>query len=97
MSLTSVVIKIGNMQQGVAMHLYTRMFRWNGTHDIVDLMAGTNVLNVNGVTSRLLQTYRAFALLPDGVPVEHIWVVSPPCGGLRDVARDIRDSSQGSS
>eukprot|EP00975_Prorocentrum_lima_P043758 9178458-Prorocentrum_lima.AAC.1 len=57
MSLKSVLIKIGNMQQGIAMHMYNRTFRWNGTHGIVDLMAGTHVLEGNGMTSRLLHLH----------------------------------------
>eukprot|EP00975_Prorocentrum_lima_P039029 8201597-Prorocentrum_lima.AAC.1 len=58
-------------------------------------MAGTNVLSYNGVTSRLLQTYRALDVFPDGVSHKQIWVVSPPCAGLQDVARDIRNTNQG--
>eukprot|EP00975_Prorocentrum_lima_P036050 7584153-Prorocentrum_lima.AAC.1 len=56
MSLKSVLIKIGTMQQGIVMHMYNRMFRWNGNNDIVDYMAGTRIVEVNGVTGRLLQT-----------------------------------------
>eukprot|EP00975_Prorocentrum_lima_P056498 11845429-Prorocentrum_lima.AAC.1 len=54
------------------------MFRWNGNNDIVDYMAGTHILEVNGVTGKLLH-------------------VSPPCAGLQDVARDIRNCNQGAS
>eukprot|EP00975_Prorocentrum_lima_P036003 7575869-Prorocentrum_lima.AAC.1 len=68
------------------MNMYNRMFRWSGTNDIVDYMAGAIILEINGVTGRLLQTYRALALLPQGVPFDKIWIVSPPCAGLQDVA-----------
>eukprot|EP00975_Prorocentrum_lima_P023672 4981288-Prorocentrum_lima.AAC.1 len=61
------------MKQGIVMNMYNRKYRWTGTHDIVDLMAWTNILSINGVTSRLLQTYRALAVLPGGVPFDEIW------------------------
>eukprot|EP00975_Prorocentrum_lima_P065913 12906246-Prorocentrum_lima.AAC.1 len=60
------------MKQGIVMDMYNRKYRWGGTHDLVDLMAGTNILSINGVTSRLLQTYRPLEVLPDGVAFDKI-------------------------
>eukprot|EP00975_Prorocentrum_lima_P014184 3011694-Prorocentrum_lima.AAC.1 len=59
MSLKSVLIKIGTMKEGLAMNMYHRKYRSTGTNGIVDLMAGTDILEYNDMTSRLLQTYRA--------------------------------------
>eukprot|EP00975_Prorocentrum_lima_P014897 3159911-Prorocentrum_lima.AAC.1 len=66
MSLKSVLINIGNTQ-GIKLNMYNLRFRWSGTNDIVDYMAGTHMLEVNRMTGRLLQTYRALPLLPEGV------------------------------
>eukprot|EP00975_Prorocentrum_lima_P015844 3363843-Prorocentrum_lima.AAC.1 len=57
MSLKAVLIRIGNHKQGIVPDLYSRTFRWNGTSNIVDLMAGTDVVKYNEVTRRLQHTY----------------------------------------
>eukprot|EP00975_Prorocentrum_lima_P029305 6153146-Prorocentrum_lima.AAC.1 len=69
------------------MQMCNHVFRCSGTNDIVDYMAGTHMLELHGMTGRLLQTDRSLALLPNGVPFDKNWVVSPPCAGVQDVAR----------
>eukprot|EP00975_Prorocentrum_lima_P050913 10666533-Prorocentrum_lima.AAC.1 len=66
MSLKSVLIKIGTTKQGVIMDMYNRKYKCTGTHDLVDLTAGTNILQLNGMASKLLQTYRALEVIPEG-------------------------------
>eukprot|EP00975_Prorocentrum_lima_P015631 3312455-Prorocentrum_lima.AAC.1 len=65
MGLKSVLIKIGD-EQGIQLKMYNQRFRWSGTNDIVDYMAGTHILEANHMTGRLLQAYRASGLLPEG-------------------------------
>eukprot|EP00975_Prorocentrum_lima_P013711 2917151-Prorocentrum_lima.AAC.1 len=45
----------------------------------------------NNRTGRPLQTYRSLGLFPEGVHHGNHWVVSPPCAGLQDLARHIRN------
>eukprot|EP00975_Prorocentrum_lima_P001006 212108-Prorocentrum_lima.AAC.1 len=73
MSLKSVLIKIGN-EEGVQWNMYNRKFRWSGTNDIVDFMAGTHMLDGNRTTGRLLQSYGALSILPEGVEHPQNWV-----------------------
>eukprot|EP00975_Prorocentrum_lima_P013472 2861357-Prorocentrum_lima.AAC.1 len=61
MSLKSALIKIGN-DEGNHWDMYNRKFRWSGTNDIVDYMAGTHILDANRIT----QSYRALRILPEG-------------------------------
>eukprot|EP00975_Prorocentrum_lima_P008594 1837213-Prorocentrum_lima.AAC.1 len=63
MGLKSVLITIGD-EGGIQWKLYNKGFRWSGTNDIVDYMAGTHLLEFN-----LLQAYKDLGLLPEGVPV----------------------------
>eukprot|EP00975_Prorocentrum_lima_P046423 9709538-Prorocentrum_lima.AAC.1 len=80
MGLTSVSISIGN-EEGIQWNMYNKSFRWSGTNDFVDYIAGTHLLEFK----RLLQAYKDLGLLPEGVPVNTKWVVSPPCAGLQDM------------
>eukprot|EP00975_Prorocentrum_lima_P053124 11140442-Prorocentrum_lima.AAC.1 len=60
-------------------------------------MAGTHILDANRITGRLLQSYRALRILPEGVEHAQNRVVSPPCAGLQDLARCIRNNNAGNS
>eukprot|EP00975_Prorocentrum_lima_P012405 2629708-Prorocentrum_lima.AAC.1 len=53
--------------QGIHLYMYNRKYRWNGTFDIVDYMAGTNILEANNMAGRLLQMHRSLGLIPEGV------------------------------
>eukprot|EP00975_Prorocentrum_lima_P070296 12931155-Prorocentrum_lima.AAC.1 len=43
------------------------------------------------MTGRLPQAYKALGLLPEGVPINKSWLASPPCAGLRDMTRHLRE------
>eukprot|EP00975_Prorocentrum_lima_P016664 3533024-Prorocentrum_lima.AAC.1 len=49
------------------------------------------------MTRRLLQTYRALALFPEGVTHDKNWVVNPPCAELQDLARHVRNAKAGNT
>eukprot|EP00975_Prorocentrum_lima_P056046 11747839-Prorocentrum_lima.AAC.1 len=73
MGLKSVLIKIGD-EECIQWKLYNKGFRWSGTNDIVDYMAGTHLLEFNHMTERPLQTYKDLGLLTEGVPVNTKWL-----------------------
>eukprot|EP00975_Prorocentrum_lima_P012256 2600406-Prorocentrum_lima.AAC.1 len=60
-------------------------------------MAGSHLLEFNHMTERLLQAYKDLGLLPEGVPVNTRWLVSPPCAGLQDMTRHLREKNAGNS
>eukprot|EP00975_Prorocentrum_lima_P055086 11548511-Prorocentrum_lima.AAC.1 len=95
MSLKSVVVRIVDVQ-GIQLDMYNRKYRWSGTYDIVDYMCGTDILEANSMTGRLLQTYRSMGLFPEVHHGIH-WVVSPPCAELQDLAKHIRTSNHGAT
>eukprot|EP00975_Prorocentrum_lima_P045521 9528970-Prorocentrum_lima.AAC.1 len=50
-------------------------------------MAGTNILKYTETARRLQQTYKALGMFPHGVPQDKLWILSPTCAGLQDLAR----------
>eukprot|EP00975_Prorocentrum_lima_P019942 4195961-Prorocentrum_lima.AAC.1 len=60
-------------------------------------MAGTHILEFNHMTGRRLQVYKDLGLPPEGVPINKGWLVSPPCAGLQDMTRHLREVNGGSS
>eukprot|EP00975_Prorocentrum_lima_P028344 5957311-Prorocentrum_lima.AAC.1 len=63
--------------------MHNKVFRWSGTNDIVDYMAGTHLLDFNHMTERPLQAYQDMGLLPQGVPINAKWIVSPLCADCK--------------
>eukprot|EP00975_Prorocentrum_lima_P034901 7335187-Prorocentrum_lima.AAC.1 len=49
------------------------------------------------MADRLLQAYQDMELFPNGVPINMRWIVSPPCAGLLDMTRRVRNLNAGSS
>eukprot|EP00975_Prorocentrum_lima_P060838 12761465-Prorocentrum_lima.AAC.2 len=57
-------------------------------------MAGTHIVEIHRMTKRHLQTYRVW---PEGVPSTMNWLVSPPCAGLQDMTRHLRNENTGNT
>eukprot|EP00975_Prorocentrum_lima_P010375 2205153-Prorocentrum_lima.AAC.1 len=58
-------------------------------------MSGVDILGINKMGRRLLQSYCGMNHHPEGVDVDRQWAVSPPCAGLQDLAWQIRSDNIG--
>ncbi len=74
--------------------LYNKSIQWTGKNDMKEVIGATDILGMNGMDQRLA-SYRVLIRDIVDIPLQFMWIVSPPVKGLANLSRDIRNKWKG--
>eukprot|EP00975_Prorocentrum_lima_P066717 12910797-Prorocentrum_lima.AAC.1 len=74
--------------------MYNQSLQWDGSSESTDLLATTDIFNLNRMGQRLIAMTKVLGIMKDQLSAQDAWVVAPPIVGVSEMARIIRRSPQ---